>query len=260
MARICLRNDLPTSGEGFVNASGIGRPAERAASLNSTSRRTFLKGAGLVGAAGLASAAGLNPLLTTTSADASTRLVLGVEAPGPWETTKYQGYVPVGTNTWHDLLPNALGCRSYNDNPFTTAVANGQPDDAYTVLGNPPTFLGQTIKDDSGNHVPTKVVASIKPDPTALLNGDLDGVLYDFILDGAQKAADGHTYAGAPKLTVWHEAGNLYGSDSPYASYGLQPLTENGAPTNSAAAQRARSTQSAAVSSAMAISAMRACW
>jgi hypothetical protein len=133
-----------------------------------------------------------------------------------------------------------LGCRSYNDNPFKTAVANGQPDDAYTVLGNPPRFLGQTIKDHDGSHVPTKVVASIKPDPTALLRGDFDGVLYNFILDGAQKAAN-NTYAGTPKLTVWHEAGNLYGSDSPYASYGLQPLTENGAPTNSAAAQRARS-------------------
>ncbi len=222
-------------------APGMDQAPEGPVSSNNASRRTFLKGAGLAGAAGFAGAAGLtSPFFATTSARASTRLVLGVQAPGPWQDTNHGGYVPVGTNDWHDLLHNALGCRSYNDNPFKTALANGKPDDAYTVLGNPPQFLGQTIKDHGGSQVPTKVVASIKPDPMALLAGDLDGVLYSFILDGARKAAN-NTYAGAPKLTVWHEAGNLYGSDSPYASYGLQPLTQNGAPTNGAAAQRARS-------------------
>jgi hypothetical protein len=207
---------------------------------NGTSRRTFLKGAGLAGAAGLAGSAGLGPFLATASAETSTRLVLGVNAPGPWEHPgKGGGYVPAHHKTWHDLLPNALGCRSYNDHPFKTANANGASDDAYTVFGNPPRFPGQTINSDSGTHVPTKVVASIKPDPTALLNGALDGFLYSLILDGAQAAANG-TYAGSPKLTVWHEAGNLYGSGSKYASYGLQPRTKNGAPTNGDAARTTR--------------------
>jgi hypothetical protein len=79
-------------------------------------------------------------------------------------------------------IPGAAGCRSYRDD----------------VIREP-------------CHVPTRfpgepgsrVVASIRPHPDALLSGGLDDALLAMLRDGAARFT-------APQLTVWHEAGNLY--------------------------------------------------
>jgi hypothetical protein len=67
---------------GVVDAvSGTDQSPEGTVSSNTTSRRTFLKGVGLATAAGVAA-----PLLASTSArGGGGPLVLGINAPGPWE-------------------------------------------------------------------------------------------------------------------------------------------------------------------------------
>src|SRR5579872_1962931 len=79
-------------------------------------------------------------------------------------------------------IPGAAGCRSYRDD----------------VIREP-------------RHVPTRfpgepgsrVVASIRPHPDALLSGGLDDALLAMLRDGAARFT-------APQLTVWHQAGHLY--------------------------------------------------
>jgi hypothetical protein len=95
-----------------------------------------------------------------------------------------------------------LGCRSYLDTPFMTASE----------------FAGTTFPGEPG----TKVVASIRPDPTNLLKGDFDTVIKDFIGTGMTSAKAGDI--SAPQLTAWHEAGNLY-SGSQWSQYDLSPQT-----------------------------------
>jgi hypothetical protein len=178
-----------------------GKPPEGTVSLGDASRRTFLKGAGLVGAAGLAA-----PLLASTSARASTLgIVLGANAPGAWSP-------PSPTPGWAAEIPGAVGCRSYRDNVLGTAG------DVQSLNGFP---------GEQGS----KVVASIKPDPNVLLNSSdpnnpgLVQALYQLILDGATKASTGY-FAGTPQLTVWHEAGNLYQcttSNTKWCQYGISP-------------------------------------
>lgn len=204
---------------------GMHQPPEGTGSTNNASRRTFLKGVGLAGAAGLAA-----PFLSSTSARACSPsipgctlnnvLTLGVNAPNPWESPP----TTLG-QTWPDLVKGALGCRSYRSTPFnvtgsSTVAAYTDPD----ALGNPPKFPGEPG---------TIPLASIRPDPTALLNGDLDTVLTKFIQDGASRFS-------LPQLTVWHEAGHLY-SSSDFSQYGLDPKQVNGTPQNAAAAQTVRS-------------------
>lgn len=160
--------------------SRTGQPAEGTAS-GGPSRRTFLKGVGLAGAAGLAA-----PLLATTTARAATEgIVLGANA-GCWSP-------PTGTESWPQAVKGALGCRSYRDIPFKQASD----------------FAGTTFPGEPGS----KPVASIRPDPTNLLNGDFDSVIKDFIATGMASAGNSsnpNNLAGTPQLTVWHEAGNLY--------------------------------------------------
>lgn len=225
-----------------MNASGTNQPPDGTYSTNDASRRTFLKGVGLAGAAGLVGAAGLtSPFLAAPSALASGNLVLGIAAPGPWEDTNYAGYVsPLPPHlTWPGLLPNALGCRSYVPDLLKTDA------DVRNVLGYPkntgakPRFPGWDIVDEAGNHIAVKPLASIHPHHTELLNGDMDGAIKDMILDGAQRAANQQTaggpFAGAPRLTVWHEAGHLYGGTD------LDPVDNgSGVPTNAAAAAAVR--------------------
>jgi hypothetical protein len=209
---------------GVVNASGTNRPPDAPGLTNDASRRTFLKGVGLVGAAGLAGAAGLtSPFLATTSARAaSVGIILGAQA-GP--TSPWNGD---GATPWPVAVPGAQGCRSYRDTAFTTV------DEAHSVLGNPPVFPGEQ------GSIP---LASIRPNPTALLNGDLDGVIKDMILDGANKATGTNPhFAGTPQLTVWHEAGHLgqESTNSPYYKNGLFPDQINGIPTSGPHARTAR--------------------
>jgi hypothetical protein len=62
--------------------SGIDQPSRGTGSPNHASRRTFLKGAGLAGAASLAGAGGIaRPLLASTGARAATTgIILGCNA------------------------------------------------------------------------------------------------------------------------------------------------------------------------------------
>src|ERR1700760_589710 len=149
--------------------------SEGTISSNHPSRRTFLKGAGLAAAAGLAA-----PLLSGASAHAASQgLILGINAPDPWDPS-------VSNPTWQSAVKGALGCRSYRDTPFKTAS------------GCPTAFPGET--EGAG----PKVVASIRPDPDTFLNTtQLDAAIKNLIEDGARNFS-------APQLTVWHEAGNLY--------------------------------------------------
>lgn len=199
---------------------GMDQPPEGENSPTSTSRRTFLKGAALAGAAGLAA-----PLLVRTSARASTSFTLGIQAPEPWKGSVSNPTLnPPGT--WHYKVPGALGCRSYVDTPFSTpdAVPNSFPG-IYEVPY-------QTDQDASGpqTHVATKVVASIRPDPRSLLTTDpsiqpmFDNQIKNMILDGATRAYNSTAYnglGGRPKLTVWHEAGNLYTDPTGKANNGV---------------------------------------
>jgi hypothetical protein len=129
-------------------ASGMGQSPEGTVPSNNASRRTFLKGVGLAGAAGLA-----GPLLASTSARASAEgIILGSNAPGT-----YPQFI--------QAVPNAVGCRSYRD----TVIM--EPGDV------PATFPGEAG---------SKVVASIRPDPDTFLNGDtLDAAISAMIADGA---------------------------------------------------------------------------
>ena len=97
-------------------ASRTDQPPEGTVSSDSASRRTFLNGVGLVGAAGLAA-----PLLARTSARAVAEgIVLGASAPGAWSP-------PSPTAGWTTLVNafaasghgHAVGCRSYRDTPFS---------------------------------------------------------------------------------------------------------------------------------------------
>lgn len=179
------------------DAGRTDQPPAGTASTGSTSRRTFLKGVGIAGAAGLAA-----PLLASTSAHAAiSGIVLGAN-PGAWNP-------PAPTLGWASEVPGAVGCRSYRDTPFSRA------EDC------PTTFPGLQG---------TKVVASLRPDPRVLLDPTqtaFRNALKDLIKDGATKAANGY-FAGTPQLTVWHEAGNLY-SEAMWSQYGISP-GQSGAP------------------------------
>jgi hypothetical protein len=84
-------------------------------------------------------------------------------------------------------VPGALGCRSYRDEVIR------EPRDVPTHFPGEPG---------------SRVVASIRPYPEALLSGHLDDALLAMLRHGAVSFA-------APQLTVWHEAGSLY-RDLPY--------------------------------------------
>jgi hypothetical protein len=178
--------------------SGIDQSSQRTVWSMRTDRRTFLKGIGLVGAAGLAA-----PLLASTRARAAGGgLILGINAPGPWESPP----TPTLGGTWPYKVPGALGCRSYRDKVLKT------------WQDVPTKFPGETIV------AGTKVVASIRPDPDKVL-GDHP----DFEADIKSMIADGASRFSAPQLTVWHEAGNLYtnpnGSDGSGGTWGDYNLT-----------------------------------
>jgi hypothetical protein len=79
-------------------------------------------------------------------------------------------------------IPGATGCRSYRDDVIC------EPCDV------PTSFPGEPG---------SRVVASIRPYPDALLSGGLDDAILAMLRDGAARFT-------APQLTVWHEAGNLY--------------------------------------------------
>jgi hypothetical protein len=79
-------------------------------------------------------------------------------------------------------IPGTMGCRSYRDNVIREPC------------GVPTTFPGEPG---------SRVVASIRPYPDALLSGGLDNAILAMLHDGAARFT-------APQLTVWHEAGNLY--------------------------------------------------
>lgn len=181
------------------DAARTNQPREATVSSGRASRRTFLKGAGLAGAAALAA-----PLLTSTSAHAAVSgIVLGANAPGAWSP-------PSPTPGWASEVPGAVGCRSYRDTPFSTAA------------DCPTTFPGEQG---------SKVVASIRPDPQVLLDPAqtaFANAIKDLIKDGATKAANGY-FAGTPQLTVWHEAGNLYSDQAKWGQYGISP-GQSGAP------------------------------
>lgn len=191
--------------------SGMDQPSDGTVSSNNASRRTFLKGAALAGAAGLAA-----PLLASTSARAGGGpLILGINAPEPWEGSATLS----ASGTWYYEVPGALGCRSYRDTPFKN------------VADCPTTFPGVTSVPSTTGGAPvpvaTNVVASIRPDPTKLLNGDFDTVIVDFLKDGRD-----NPLLPAPQLTVWHEAGNLYtnpdgsdGNGGTWGDYDLRPQT-----------------------------------
>jgi hypothetical protein len=92
------------------DAARTNQPPEATVSSGRASRRTFLKGVGLAGAAGLAA-----PLLASTSARAAiSGIVLGANAPGAWSP-------PSPTPGWASEVPGAVGCRSYRDTPFSRA-------------------------------------------------------------------------------------------------------------------------------------------
>lgn len=151
----------------------IDQPARGTVS-NRASRRTFLKGVGLAGGVGLAA-----PFLSSTSAGAATDTV------GDDDCTR--AGIILGCNAGiyfdvNDVVPGAVGCRSYRDKVIRV------PSDV------PQVFPGQPG---------SKVVASIRPHPDALLSGSLDDAIKAMLRDGVARFS-------APQLTVWHEAGNLY--------------------------------------------------
>lgn len=84
-------------------------------------------------------------------------------------------------------IPGAVGCRSHRDEVIY------KPGDV------PTSFPGEPG---------SRVVASIRPYPDALIGGSLDDALLAMLRNGASRFT-------APQLTVWHEAGNLY-RDLPY--------------------------------------------
>jgi hypothetical protein len=84
-------------------------------------------------------------------------------------------------------VPGAVGCRSYLDEVI------------YAPRDVPDSFPGE---------LGSRVVASIRPHPDALLSGSLDDALLAMLRDGAARFT-------APQLTVWHAAGKLY-RDLPY--------------------------------------------
>ncbi len=84
-------------------------------------------------------------------------------------------------------VPGSAGCRSYQD------------DILYEPCDVPATFPGAPG---------SRVVASIRPYPEALLFGSLDRAILAMLRNGAARFT-------APQLTVWHEAGSLY-QDLPY--------------------------------------------
>lgn len=208
------------------------QPLGGTVSSNSASRRTFLKGAGLAGAAGLASAAGLTaPFLATTSARASTGIILGCQAPSAWDGDGVPGWQSQVYEPSENSGSFALGCRSYRDTMFNLNGSNGfAPFTDPGALGNPPTFPGE-----SGS-IP---LASIRPDPTSLLNGYLDSPLIEMITDGISKASSGY-FQGTPQLTVWHEAGHLYNTTDGPLDGALDAVEVNGVPTNGTNARTAR--------------------
>jgi len=79
-------------------------------------------------------------------------------------------------------IPGAVGCRSYRD------------DVIYEPCDVPTSFPGMPG---------SRVVASIRPHPDALLSGSLDDAILAMLRNGAARFT-------APQLTVWHEAGHLY--------------------------------------------------
>src|ERR1041384_4361108 len=79
-------------------------------------------------------------------------------------------------------IPGAVGCRSYLDDVLR------EPCDVPTAFPGEPG---------------SRVVASIRPHPDALLSGGLDAAILAMLRDGAARST-------APQLTVWHEAGHLY--------------------------------------------------
>jgi hypothetical protein len=131
-------------------ASGMGQSPVGTVPSNNAGRRTFLKGVGLVGAAGL-----VGPLLASSSARASGEgIILGSNAPGTYPQ-------------FTQAVPGAVGCRSYRD----------------TVIMEP-TDVPSAFPGEPGS----KVVASIRPDPDTFLNGDtLDDAITAMIADGAAR-------------------------------------------------------------------------
>jgi hypothetical protein len=79
-------------------------------------------------------------------------------------------------------IPGAVGCRSYLDEVLH------EPCDVPTAFPGEPG---------------SRVVASIRPCPDALLSGGLDDAILAMLRDGAARFT-------APQLTVWHAAGHLY--------------------------------------------------
>ena len=166
----------------------------------------WMRPRGLAGAAGFAA-----PLLAGTSVRASTtKIVLGVNS-GAWIITsspdwraEVSGYAPY----------TAVGCRSYRDTAFSAGPQ--------TDPNCPTVFPGEQN---------TKPVASIRPDPTVLLNPNhqnypgLVQALKDLILDGMRRASSnypgGQYFAGTPQLTVWHEAGSFYTDATKWGKYGV---------------------------------------
>jgi len=124
---------------------GIQQPLPGTVSPGQASRRTFLKGAGLAGVADLAA-----PLFASTSARASTGLILGSNAG------IYSDFTAA--------VPGARGCRSYRDTVITK-----------------PSQVPTTFPGEPG----AKVVASIRPHPDALLSGSLDDAIKAMIANGA---------------------------------------------------------------------------
>lgn len=84
-------------------------------------------------------------------------------------------------------VPGSAGCRSYQD------------DILYEPCDVPATFPGAPG---------SRVVASIRPYPDALLSGSLDRAILAMLRNGA-------AHFTAPQLTVWHDAGHLY-QDLPF--------------------------------------------
>lgn len=84
-------------------------------------------------------------------------------------------------------IPGAVGCRCHRDEVIY------EPGDV------PIRFPGEPG---------SRVVASIRPYPDALIGGSLDDALLAMLRNGASRFT-------APQLTVWHQAGHLY-RDLPY--------------------------------------------
>jgi TAT (twin-arginine translocation) pathway signal sequence len=219
-----------------VNASGMAQPPEGAASLDNASRRTFLKGAGLAGAAGLVGAAGLSPFLATTSARAAASgIILGCQAPKAWDGDGTAGWLSTVTAPSNNSGSHALGVRSYRDTEFNFDGSNGLAGwwDSGALGSTTGTAQGNPIFPGEAGSIP---LVSIRPHPSLFnTTTDLDGKIKDMILDGANKAASGY-FRGTPQLTVWHEAGHLYRGHAE-----LNPGdSSTGVPTNGQSAHTAR--------------------